>query len=172
MTRRYVARRTHTSAVKKSHARGTGKVRGFRYKHASARPECKLHAILSLRRMTRRIRSHALRIGPVSSPDHSTAPSLITCRPVSYPCRVRRTWFAVGAFFLAAAVGAGALGAHALRSRLDAPSLALWETAVRYLALGGTALLVLGLARQADPGRTWTLAGASLSSGVSLRPVS
>jgi uncharacterized membrane protein YgdD (TMEM256/DUF423 family) len=85
---------------------------------------------------------------------------------VSYPCGVRRTWFALGAFFLAAAVGGGAFGAHALRSRLDASSLALWETAVRYLALGGTALLVVGLAGQANPGRRWTLAGACLSAGA------
>ena len=85
---------------------------------------------------------------------------------MSYPCGVRRTWFALGAFFLAAAVGAGAFGAHALRSRLDAPSLALWETAVRYLALGGTALLVLGLARHTHPNRAWTVAGACLSAGA------
>ena len=90
----------------------------------------------------------------------------VPCRPVRYPCGVRRTWFALGARRLAVAVGGGAFGAHALRSRLDAPSLALWETAVRYLALGGTALLVLGVAGHAHPDRAWTPAGVCLSAGA------
>ena len=63
-----------------------------------------------------------------------------------YPPIVRATWFSLGAVLLAIAVAAGAFGAHALRSRLDVPSLALWDTAVRYLALGGLGLLAAGLA--------------------------
>jgi uncharacterized membrane protein YgdD (TMEM256/DUF423 family) len=79
---------------------------------------------------------------------------------------MRRTWFSSGALLLALAVAAGAFGAHALRSRLDATSLALWETAVRYLAIGGLGLLALGLAANARPSRSWALAGACLSAGA------
>ena len=67
---------------------------------------------------------------------------------------------------LAIAVAAGAFGAHALRSRLDVASLAVWETAVRYLALGGLGLLATGLAARTRPSRGWTLAGTCLSTGA------
>lgn len=79
---------------------------------------------------------------------------------------MRTRWFTVGALFLAVAVAAGALGAHGLRARIDAPSLALWETAVRYLALAGVGLIGAGLATNLAPGRAWTLAGASLTAGA------
>jgi len=79
---------------------------------------------------------------------------------------VRRTWFVTGALFLAVAVATGALGAHGLRARLDATSMALWETAVRYLALGGVGLLAVGLAAKAGNRRGWTIAGASLTAGA------
>ena len=79
---------------------------------------------------------------------------------------VRRVWFSLGALLLAAAVTAGAFGAHALRARLDVASLALWETAVRYLAIGGLGLLALGLAAHTRPGRAWRVAGIFLSIGA------
>jgi len=63
-------------------------------------------------------------------------------------------------------VAGGAFGAHALRARLDAPSLALWETAVRYLALAGLGLLALGLAAGDRPVRGWTVAGTCLAAGA------
>ncbi len=61
-------------------------------------------------------------------------------------------WIAGGALCCALAVLAGAFGAHGLKARLDAESLALWETAARYLmyaalglvAIGSTALHVAG----------------------------
>ncbi len=46
----------------------------------------------------------------------------------------------------AASVGAGAFGAHGLRSALDAEHLALWETAARYFMYGGVVVCILGLA--------------------------
>lgn len=55
-------------------------------------------------------------------------------------------WLAAGLLCCAVSVVAGAFGAHALASRLDAPALALWETAARYLTVGGFALAILGLA--------------------------
>lgn len=57
-------------------------------------------------------------------------------------------WIAVGAVAAALAVVAGAFGAHALAARLDARSLALWETAARYLMYGGLALVLVGLAER------------------------
>lgn len=54
-------------------------------------------------------------------------------------------WIAAGAFVCAAAVIAGAFGAHGLASRLDAASLALWETAARYFVYTGFGLLAIGL---------------------------
>jgi len=41
-------------------------------------------------------------------------------------------WTAIASLFLAAAVGLGAFGAHALKDRLDAYSLGIWEKAVFY----------------------------------------
>ena len=79
---------------------------------------------------------------------------------------MRDKWFPLGAVLLAVAVTAGALGAHTLRTRLDAPALALWETAVRYLVIGGIGLLAVGLAHDATARRSWTAAGACLTVGA------
>jgi uncharacterized membrane protein YgdD (TMEM256/DUF423 family) len=46
-------------------------------------------------------------------------------------------WIAAGALLCAAAIAAGAFGAHGLRARLDANALGQWETAARYLMYGG-----------------------------------
>lgn len=62
-----------------------------------------------------------------------------------------RTTFACGALTAAAAVGAGAFGAHALAARLDTRSLALWETAARYLMYAGLGLLAFGAVRAQLP---------------------
>ncbi|MFL5536278.1 MAG: DUF423 domain-containing protein, partial [Gemmatimonadales bacterium] len=43
-----------------------------------------------------------------------------------------RIFFSLGALSAMISVGAGAFGAHALRSRLDPDSLAVFETAARY----------------------------------------
>lgn len=58
----------------------------------------------------------------------------------------------------AAAVAAGAFGAHALADRLGARELALWETAARYLFYSGLGLGLTGLAsaRAELPGWIWT----------------
>jgi uncharacterized membrane protein YgdD (TMEM256/DUF423 family) len=85
-------------------------------------------------------------------------------------------WLAAGAFCAAAAVAAGAFGAHGLADRLDPRGLELWETAARYLMYGGLALGLLGLAsarcgidRWLD-GAGWALLSGSLvfSSTVAL----
>ena len=48
----------------------------------------------------------------------------------------------LGAVFAGLGVAAGAFGAHGLRDRLDAGSLATFETAVRYQLIHALALLV------------------------------
>ena len=74
-------------------------------------------------------------------------------------------WFTLGALTLAAAVGGGAFGAHALAARLDPHALALWETAVRYLVIAGVGLLAAGLAGALHPGRAWGVPGWMLLTG-------
>jgi len=77
----------------------------------------------------------------------------------------------MGALYCAAAVAAGAFGAHGLEARLDAKALELWETASRYLMYGGLGLLALGaIARTLDhplsgPGYCLTL-GSLIFSGT------
>ena len=54
-------------------------------------------------------------------------------------------WGAIGAIFLALAVGLGAFGAHALKDRLDAYSLGVWEKAVFYHFIHSMAVLVVSM---------------------------
>lgn len=50
---------------------------------------------------------------------------------------------ALAAFLLAAAVGLGAFGAHALKERLDAYSLGIWEKAVLYHFIHALGMLIV-----------------------------
>ena len=54
-------------------------------------------------------------------------------------------WSAIGAVFLALAVGLGAFGAHGLKDRLDAYSLGIWEKAVFYHFIHSLGVLVVSL---------------------------
>src|SRR4051795_262729 len=54
-------------------------------------------------------------------------------------------WSAIGAIFLAVAVGLGAFGAHGLKDRLDAYSLGIWEKAVFYHFIHSMGLLVVSM---------------------------
>ncbi len=57
----------------------------------------------------------------------------------------------LGALAGAAAVALGAFGAHALRARLAPDQLAVWQTAVRYHAWHGLALVLVGLLLAREP---------------------
>ena len=57
-----------------------------------------------------------------------------------------RTLFAAGAVFGLLGVGAGAFGAHALKGRLDAEMMQIYDTAVRYHLVHALAILACGLA--------------------------
>ena len=54
-------------------------------------------------------------------------------------------WSAIGAIFLAVAVGLGAFGAHGLKDRLDAYSLGIWEKAVFYHFFHSMGVLVVSI---------------------------
>ena len=68
-------------------------------------------------------------------------------------------FFAAGALFAFLAVAAGAFGAHALRARLTADRLDLFELAARYQMYHALALLAVAWANERFPG------GASRASG-------
>lgn len=67
-----------------------------------------------------------------------------------------RHWLATGAVLAAAAVAAGAFGAHGLRARLSPADLATFETAARYQMYHALALVAVGLLA----GRGVSVAGA------------
>jgi uncharacterized membrane protein YgdD (TMEM256/DUF423 family) len=54
-------------------------------------------------------------------------------------------WSAIGAIFLALAVGTGAFGAHALRDKLGAYELGIWEKAVFYQFVHSLGMLIVSL---------------------------
>lgn len=66
-------------------------------------------------------------------------------------------WFAIGAGLGALGVALGAFGAHGLRSRIGAESLAIWDTAARYHLAHALALLGAAWALERWPGG-WTSA--------------
>ena len=76
-------------------------------------------------------------------------------------------WLVVSAVAGASAVVLGAFGAHALRGRLDAAALAVWNTAVTYHLVHALALLALALFARAT-GRAITAPAVLLSAGILL----
>lgn len=67
--------------------------------------------------------------------------------------------FVVGAVVTGLAVALGAFGAHGLKTFTDHDGLAIWETAVRYQAYHGLALLILSLVRQRYSARDFRTIG-------------
>lgn len=89
-------------------------------------------------------------------------------RALEYPPGVRSKPLAIGLLFIAAAVGAGAFGAHGLRGHLTPAALDQWETAARYLALGGVALAMVGIAGQSVSRRAGALAPLLVAVGTAV----
>ncbi len=80
-----------------------------------------------------------------------------------------RGWVAAGAVSAGLAVAAGAFGAHALKARLGADALAVWETGARYQMYHALALLAVAAAAHAWPGaRAVGAAGALFVAGTVL----
>ena len=77
-----------------------------------------------------------------------------------------RFLISAGALACAAAVAAGAFGAHGLQGRLSPRGLDLWETAAKYLVYGGVGTVLAGLAGLHGPGRALPWAGAAVFSGT------
>ena len=77
-------------------------------------------------------------------------------------------WLAVGAAALMFGVVAGAFGAHALASQLEARSLQTFETAVRYHLIHGLGLLAVGILVRSGVGAPAGLAGALMTAGIVL----
>lgn len=63
-------------------------------------------------------------------------------------------------------VALGAFGAHALKARLSADDLAIFETAVRYHLVHAVALIALAALAQRIPAGAASVAGWSFSAGI------
>lgn len=72
----------------------------------------------------------------------------------------------LGAILAALAVALGAFAAHALKTRLNAPMLADFETAVRYQMYAALALLALGNQATQARGPFWLSVGTVIFSGT------
>lgn len=79
-----------------------------------------------------------------------------------------QVWFGLGASFALLAVALGAFGAHALRDRLSADALAVFETGVRYQMYHALGLLAVGYAAQRWNGSLPTWAGGLFVAGIVL----
>jgi uncharacterized membrane protein YgdD (TMEM256/DUF423 family) len=79
-----------------------------------------------------------------------------------------RLFFALGALSAFIAVALGAFAAHALKARLDAPLLAVFETGVRYQMSHALALLAVGWACTRWPGRVLSASGWLFVAGTLL----
>ncbi|HQL24201.1 MAG TPA: DUF423 domain-containing protein [candidate division Zixibacteria bacterium] len=78
---------------------------------------------------------------------------------------MQRNFFALGAVLAGLGVAAGAFGAHALRGKIPADLLAIYETGVRYQIYHSFGLLFASLACRYWPGRAARIAGWSLLLG-------
>jgi uncharacterized membrane protein YgdD (TMEM256/DUF423 family) len=77
-------------------------------------------------------------------------------------------WAKCGAAACLLSVAAGAFGAHALKARLSAEMLAVWETGARYMMYHGLALLFVAWLAQAQPQSNAAAAGWCFVAGIAL----
>lgn len=79
-----------------------------------------------------------------------------------------RSFWWLGCTFGATGVAAGAFGAHALRARLPADLLAVWETAARYQLVHALALLAVALLSARAASGAASAAGWLFTAGIVL----
>jgi uncharacterized membrane protein YgdD (TMEM256/DUF423 family) len=79
-----------------------------------------------------------------------------------------RLFFTLGSLSASLAVALGAFGAHALKARLDADLLGVFETGVRYQMAHALALLAVGWACTRWPGTAVTTSGWLFLAGTVL----
>ena len=77
-----------------------------------------------------------------------------------------RTWIVIGALLAAAAVAAGAFGAHGLKERLSADDFDTYQTAARYHMFHALGLLFVGYAAQRFGGGLVTATGWLFVAGI------
>jgi uncharacterized membrane protein YgdD (TMEM256/DUF423 family) len=77
-----------------------------------------------------------------------------------------KSFVVIGAILAAAAVAAGAFGAHALAARLTPERLATWETAARYHMYHALALVLLGAVTARWPSPLLHAAGWLFVAGI------
>ena len=81
---------------------------------------------------------------------------------------MNRVMIAAGAINAALAVAAGAFGAHALRDRLDARALEVFDTGARYHMYHALAILATAALLPRIDGRAVLVAGWSFMAGIVL----
>jgi uncharacterized membrane protein YgdD (TMEM256/DUF423 family) len=74
----------------------------------------------------------------------------------------------LGSIFAGVAVAAGAFGAHSLKSILEAPALAIFETATRYQMYHAIGLCIVSWAIERYPGRRLPTVGWLFTTGILL----
>lgn len=79
-----------------------------------------------------------------------------------------RVFIRLGALAGFVGVALGAFGAHALRGRLSADQLGVFETGVRYQLLHALALLLVGVLLGRQPARLTAAAGWCFTGGIVL----
>jgi uncharacterized membrane protein YgdD (TMEM256/DUF423 family) len=79
---------------------------------------------------------------------------------------MQRIFFLAGSLLAVIGVGLGAFGAHALKARLAADALAIFETGVRYQMYHALALLAVAWAAARWPGTLMTAGGWLLIAGT------
>lgn len=79
-----------------------------------------------------------------------------------------RLFLVLGSLLGASGVALGAFGAHALRSRVDARMLEVWETAVRYHLVHALALLAVAWVAGRQPGGAAAWAGWLFVAGTAV----
>lgn len=76
-------------------------------------------------------------------------------------------WVSLGALNAMLAIAAGAFGSHALKARLAADLLAVWETGARYHMYHSLGLVLAGVLLHLKPGeRAFHRAGVALAVGI------
>lgn len=79
-----------------------------------------------------------------------------------------RTFLTAGCILAATAVGAGAFGAHMLKSMLEPPMLAVYETAARYQMFHAFGLIAVGISITLFDDRRLAPAGWLFATGIVL----
>jgi uncharacterized membrane protein YgdD (TMEM256/DUF423 family) len=79
-----------------------------------------------------------------------------------------RRFVLLGSLLAGVAVAAGAFGAHMLKSVLDQPLLAVYETAARYQMYHAIGIVLVGLAARAHDDARVAVAGWAFTAGIVL----